>query len=71
MKWPQESTLKLRDQPRHEAHACNCIGPQNGAPVCPCRMPAYQELQAGKRALEILAKIHKPRIRVKAGSNLV
>lgn len=22
----------------HEVHACNCIGPQNGAPVCPCRM---------------------------------
>lgn len=19
-------------------HACNCIGPQNGEPVCPCRM---------------------------------
>lgn len=22
----------------HEVHACNCIGPQNGKPVCPCRM---------------------------------
>ena len=22
--------------------ACNCIGPQNGEPVCPCRMPAYR-----------------------------
>ena len=22
----------------HEIRACNCIGAQNGAPVCPCRM---------------------------------
>lgn len=22
----------------HEIRACHCIGPQNGAPVCPCRM---------------------------------
>ncbi|MFN3833408.1 MAG: hypothetical protein ACK4SQ_14375 [Allorhizobium sp.] len=22
----------------HDVHACNCIGPQNGQPVCPCRM---------------------------------
>jgi hypothetical protein len=21
-------------------HACNCVGPQDGAPVCPCRMPS-------------------------------
>lgn len=20
------------------SHACNCIGPQNGDPVCPCQM---------------------------------
>jgi hypothetical protein len=20
------------------AHACNCIGPQNGQPLCPCQM---------------------------------
>ncbi|QDP57349.1 MAG: hypothetical protein Unbinned3696contig1008_27 [Prokaryotic dsDNA virus sp.] len=20
------------------AHSCNCIGPQNGDPVCPCQM---------------------------------
>lgn len=20
------------------SHACNCIGPQNGQPLCPCRM---------------------------------
>lgn len=22
----------------HDVHACGCIGPQNGQPVCPCRM---------------------------------
>lgn len=22
----------------HEVRACHCVGPQNGAPVCPCRM---------------------------------
>lgn len=22
----------------HDVHACNCIGPQNCQPVCPCRM---------------------------------
>lgn len=21
-----------------EAHACGCVGPQNGEPYCPCRM---------------------------------
>jgi hypothetical protein len=21
-----------------ETHACNCIGPQQGAPLCPCQM---------------------------------
>lgn len=21
-----------------ESHACNCIGPQNGQPLCPCQM---------------------------------
>lgn len=34
--------------------ACNCIGPQNGDPVCPCAMPAYHERELGKKALEIL-----------------
>lgn len=23
---------------RNDVHACNCIGPQNGQPVCPCQM---------------------------------
>lgn len=22
------------------SHACNCIGPQKGAPLCPCMMPS-------------------------------
>lgn len=27
-------TLPMSEQPR----ICNCIGPQNGQPVCPCAM---------------------------------
>ena len=29
---------KQQDDIRREPIACNCIGPQNGEPVCPCRM---------------------------------
>lgn len=25
-------------------HACGCIGPQNGDPVCPCRMRSMQQV---------------------------
>lgn len=25
-------------------HACNCIGPQNGYPVCPCRMGRLKQV---------------------------
>lgn len=27
--------------------ACNCIGPQNGQPLCPCRM-RYVEIRDGR-----------------------
>lgn len=50
---------------------CFCIGPQNGDPVCPCKMAAHTERERGKMALEILAKMHRPRIRVKAVGRLV
>lgn len=30
--------------------SCNCMGPQNGAPLCPCRMAAF-ESGATKRAI--------------------
>lgn len=30
-----------------EVHACNCIGPQNGQPVCPCRMRGV-EIENGR-----------------------
>ena len=29
-----------------QSRACNCVGPQNGDPVCPCMMPAYRERKA-------------------------
>lgn len=28
-------------------HSCNCIGPQNGQPVCPCRMKGVT-IEAGR-----------------------
>lgn len=37
-----------------KTYACNCVGPQNGDPVCPCMMGAHRERELGKRALEIL-----------------
>lgn len=29
------------------ARLCNCVGPQNGEPVCPCRM-AYLTIRDGR-----------------------
>jgi hypothetical protein len=54
--------------PSMEVHACNCVGPRNGDPVCPCMMHSYNRRKAGELALEILTRmVNKPRIRVKAG----
>lgn len=25
-----------------QSHSCGCIGPQNGKPLCPCRMRSVQ-----------------------------
>jgi hypothetical protein len=30
---------------RGASHACNCIGPQNGNPVCPCRMRGLKQVE--------------------------
>ncbi|WP_192246167.1 hypothetical protein [Mesorhizobium silamurunense] len=58
--------------PHTGMRACNCIGPQNGDPVCPCKMPAYNREKAGERALQFFEEIFrsggaKPRVRRKAG----
>lgn len=53
-------------QPYSEARVCGCVGPQNGDPVCPCRMPAHLEREAGRKALELLRQVGKPRVRVPA-----
>lgn len=37
--------------------ACNCVGPQNGDPVCPCMMGAYREREMHRRSHETLMKI--------------
>lgn len=53
--------------------ACNCVGPQPGYPVCPCRMPEHtrreNERKLAEWAMQIL-KHGKPRIRVKAGRSI-
>ena len=69
MKHFSEWNAVINGAKSQEARACNCIGPQNGNPVCPCMMPAHREREAGKMALEILRRqVTKPRVRVKAGS---
>ena len=38
---PAQERQKWRDQcdrQKIQTQPCNCIGPQNGQPVCPCRM---------------------------------
>lgn len=53
---------------RAQFHACHCIGPKNGDPVCPCQMPEYLRRKRADAALAILERmVTKPRIRVKAG----
>lgn len=34
------------------AHACNCIGPQNGQPYCPCTMAARKVFEHNGRWVE-------------------
>jgi hypothetical protein len=33
---------KQAGAPATEMRACNCVGPQRGQPVCPCRMSAIK-----------------------------
>ena len=55
-----------------DSHACNCIGPQNGNPVCPCMMPSHTRSQLAEKALQILiSQSGKPIVRVKAGRRVV
>lgn len=28
--------------PKSKTSACNCVGPQNGEPLCPCRMSSVK-----------------------------
>lgn len=62
MRWPE---FILGPQPGL-VHSCNCIGPQNGNPVCPCLMPDHNRRKMGEMALDLIMRT-KPRIRVKAG----
>jgi len=58
------TSSKFRMQVR-ETRACNCIGPQNGDPVCPCQMSEYMRRKMADAALELMMR-GKPRIRVPA-----
>lgn len=54
-----------------EAHACNCVGPGPGETLCPCMKRA--ELRALDMEVARLIKLWggKPRVRVKAGREVV
>lgn len=54
-----------------QTHACNCIGPQNGAPACPCMLPEHNRRKMADMALEILTRRPKPRVRVKCGREVI
>lgn len=48
---------------------CACVGPQNGDPVCPCKMADHLQRQLEREAYELIFARdlrRKPRIRVKA-----
>jgi hypothetical protein len=47
---------------REAPHACFCIGPQNGEPLCPCMMRG-RAIERSKMREEILAEIeaNKPK----------
>ena len=40
------------NQKLYSTVACNCVGPQNGEPECPCMMPAYRQRKAEREAWE-------------------
>lgn len=52
--------------PLGDTRICGCVGPQNGDPVCPCRMPEYNRRKMADLALELFMGKRKPRIRVPA-----
>ncbi|MEN6545662.1 MAG: hypothetical protein ABFE07_06430 [Armatimonadia bacterium] len=67
--WPNHTV------PTKTMRICNCVGPQDGAPVCPCQMGDYLQRQAEREAwmreqARIVDRIFrgkkKPRVRVKA-----
>ena len=39
--WRADGAAGLRIR-ANDTRACNCVGPQPGQPVCPCRMPAIK-----------------------------
>jgi hypothetical protein len=39
-RWPEDKNLSLRERVERsqETRSCLCVGPQDGQPLCPCRM---------------------------------
>jgi hypothetical protein len=48
--WAREDTRRVIEE---QPHACFCIGPQNGEPLCPCRM-RHRERERQEMRKEIL-----------------
>lgn len=42
--WHSAMTTK----PIEQSHPCGCIGPQNGQPLCPCRMRGGVQIKDGR-----------------------
>jgi hypothetical protein len=40
-----------------EVHACGCIGPQDGQPLCPCAMRGVQEINGRYVRIEDLGPV--------------
>lgn len=45
---------KYRDA---EVHACNCVGPQNGQPKCPCMMKSVRIIDGEYVQITRLGKV--------------
>lgn len=45
--WEKLAGHQVVSSQASEMRACHCVGPQNGDPVCPCRMP-YLKIVNGR-----------------------
>lgn len=50
-KWPNNQDSLER------VHSCNCVGPQNGQPLCPCAMRSVKVVDGEYVRIEKLGKV--------------